>query len=117
MSARTSGDDLIISAQVSHNTFPLPELSRSQVDAIEGAARRILLARAHHMDSTIDELYGRDELPRPLRQAHDDLDAEMADAFGVDPDSSDAALRKVLGDKHRALTATERRITRKRCAA
>lgn len=117
MSARTSGDDLIFSAQVSHNTFPLPTLSRSQVNAIESAARRILLARAHHMDSTLDELYARDELPRPLREAHADLDAVMADAFGVEPDASDAAMRKVLSDKHRELTVAEHRITRKRRAA
>lgn len=101
--SKSSGSDIGVGASSAHNTFPLPKLTESQRERIEEAAERMLLARSFAMDSDFDELYSRARMPKPLRDAHDDIDAVLAEVFGVDVETSDARLRKVLRDAHRKL--------------
>jgi len=102
--SKSSGPDVGVGASSAHNTFPLPKLTEGQRERIEEAAERMLLARSYAMDSDFDELYSRSRMPKPLRDAHDDIDAVLAEVFGVDVEAGDARLRKVLRDTHRKLS-------------
>jgi hypothetical protein len=102
--SRSAGPEVGVGAHSAHNTFPLPKLTEGQRGRIEEAAERMLLARSYAMDSDFDELYSRSRMPKPLRDAHDDIDAVLAEVFGVDVEAGDARLRKVLRDTHRKLS-------------
>ena len=102
--SKSAGPDVGVGASSAHNTFPLPKLTEGQRERIEEAAERMLLARSYAMDSDFDELYSRSRMPKPLLDAHDDIDAVLAEVFGVDIEAGDARLRKVLRDTHRKLS-------------
>lgn len=102
--SKSSGPDLSVNANSTHNTFPLPTLTESQRERIEEAAERMLLARSYAMDSDFDELYSRTKMPKPLRAAHDDIDAVLAEVFGVEVETGNAGLRKVLRAAHQKLS-------------
>jgi hypothetical protein len=53
------------------NTFPLPQLTSKDQEALRVSAERILLAREAHYPATISDLYGSDQMPDDLREAHD----------------------------------------------
>jgi hypothetical protein len=74
--------------------------------AIEEATQDVMLARQHAGAASLDELYGRDELPRPLRQAHERLDAAVNRVFGVNATMSDNEIAAILLDRYRELTAS-----------
>jgi hypothetical protein len=103
--SKSAGPDVGVGANSAHNTFPLPTLTEGQRERIEEAAERMLLARSYAMDHNFDDLYSRATMPKPLRQAHDDIDAVLAEVFEVPPDSSDARLRSTLRDAHKKLLA------------
>ncbi len=107
--SKSAGADVSVGATSAHNTFPLPELTDEQRERIEDAAERMLLARSYAMDHNFDDLYSRSTMPKPLRQAHDDIDAVLAEVFKVPSDSSDARLRSTLRDAHTKLSASRGR--------
>lgn len=105
MTASVDGETLRIGSSTTHNTFPCPDIDASQKSRIEEAARQVLLARSYAIETTLDDLYVEGNMPKPLRAAHDELDAVMADVFGIDVDASDAEIRDVLSQLYRLRAA------------
>lgn len=98
------GERRVITSDV-YNSFPCPELTTTQRRRIEDAMQDVLIARAHAGAASLDELYGRPALPRPLREAHGRLDAIVDRVFGVKATMSDADVGAMLLDRYNDLIA------------
>lgn len=59
------------------NTFPLPDLSEKQKQALEDCAWQIIEARENASGKTIAYLYSPKTMPAALKAAHDNLDATI----------------------------------------
>lgn len=62
------------SSTLGYNTFPINPLTQEEKDKLNQSARNILLARAHHPEKTLAEMYDPDKMPANLREAHDQND-------------------------------------------
>jgi hypothetical protein len=100
------GLDVSVAQSAAHNTFPLPDLTPAWERGLEDAGERMLLARSHASAEVFEDLYNRAKMPKPLLQAHDDIDALMAEILGVAVTCSDVQLRRALLRSHRAMTET-----------
>jgi hypothetical protein len=63
--------DLRYSSGVCYNSFPVPTLTDKNKADLTRCAEDILLAREHHFPATIADVYGPDNMPEDLRQAHE----------------------------------------------
>ncbi len=90
-----------------YNSFPCPKLTATQRRAIEEATQDVMLARQHAGAASLDELYGQDQLPRPLQRAHDRLDVAVNRVFGVKAGAGDDEIAAILLDRYRELIASD----------
>lgn len=65
------------------NTFPVPDLSAMQREAIIAAGQKVLEARSLYPDRSLAQLYDPKAMPVELLEAHDLLDVEVDRAFGA----------------------------------
>lgn len=56
------------------NTFPVPQFTEAQKEALGASARKILKTRYGHHPKTIADLYDPDKMPDDLREAHREND-------------------------------------------
>ncbi|WP_408935411.1 type IIL restriction-modification enzyme MmeI [Corynebacterium marquesiae] len=85
--------DLRFSNTLVWNTFPVPELSDKQREAIIKAGKRVLKARELHPERSLAEHYAPLSMAPELVKAHDALDREVDKAFG--------ASRKLTSERQR----------------
>lgn len=76
-------NDPSMSSSMVWNTFPVPELSAAQREAIISAGQKVLEARALYPDRSLAQLYDPKAMPVELLEAHDLLDIEVDRAFGA----------------------------------
>ena len=79
-----------------YNTFPWPSPSDGQKSKIEQTGKNILEARSHFPDWTLAELYDDLMMPIELRQAHQENDAAVEDAYGTSWSSESACVEDLL---------------------
>lgn len=104
---RSPNGDIAITRDAVYNTFPCPPVSRRQRVAIEDAFIGVLQAREHVPTRSLDELYSRAELPRPLQAAHDELDRIIDRVFGVRPSMTQEEVTEVLLTRYSELSADD----------
>lgn len=75
--------DLRFANTLTWNTFPVPELSDKQRDAIIKAGQKVLDARALHPERSLADHYNPLAMDPVLVKAHDGLDREVDKAFGA----------------------------------
>lgn len=75
--------DLRFSNTLTWNTFPVPELSAKQREAIIKAGKKVLEARELHPERSLAEHYSPLAMAPELVKAHDALDREVDKAFGA----------------------------------
>ena len=75
--------DLRFSNTLTWNTFPVPELSDKQREAIIKAGKKVLEARELHPERSLAEHYAPLSMAPELVKAHDALDREVDKAFGA----------------------------------
>lgn len=85
--------DLRFSNTLVWNTFPVPELSEKQREAIIKAGKKVLQARELHPERYLAEHYNALAMAPELVKAHDALDREVDKAFG--------AQRKLTNERQR----------------
>jgi hypothetical protein len=98
--------DYRISAEITYNNFPWPELNAAQRTAVETAAQGVLDARAAHPGSTLADLYDPLAMPADLVKAHKALDREVLAAYGLKPSAGDAAILTKLFERYQELTVS-----------
>ena len=94
--AGQDGETITISSTGMHNTFPCPDFTDEQLEAIEHATDRVMMTMRYAMTESVIELYERDELPDELQRAHDHLDSVVCEALGIDVIVSDDAIAAQL---------------------
>ena len=67
---------------VVYNTFPWPETTDKQKEAIETAAQQVLDARDLYPESSLADLYDPLTMPPELTKAHNNLDRAVVAAYG-----------------------------------
>lgn len=77
------------SAMLCYNTFPVPELSKSNKDEIYKQSLNVLAVREAHSEKTIAQLYDPDKMPDGLREAHRQLDIAVERCYRAKPFETD----------------------------
>lgn len=81
--------DYRYSVWLCYNTFPFPNISPSQKEAITNNVYNILEEREKHPEKTMAELYDPDKMPDGLREAHRLLDELIERCYRATPFRSD----------------------------
>lgn len=66
--------DIRYSAVLCYNTFPVPQLAEDAMEQLIDRAVKVLSTRGRYSGNTLAELYDREKMPQPLRDAHRELD-------------------------------------------
>ncbi|MGE7660377.1 class I SAM-dependent DNA methyltransferase [Peribacillus sp. NPDC097197] len=84
---RTTGgrmkSDYQYSASIVYNTFPWPNPTKEQKEAIEITAKKVLEVRSLYPNNTLAELYDPLTMPIDLLKVHRVLDKQVCKAYGV----------------------------------
>lgn len=88
--------DCRISAEITYNNFPWPDISDETRAQIEMAARTVLDVRTKHPEKTLAYLYGPATMPDDLKAAHQALDGVVLAAYGLRADVDEARLLTLL---------------------
>ena len=67
-----------------YNNFVWPNPTEPQKQRIEDCAQQVLDMRANYPDKSLADLYDPDKMPDDLQLAHEELDAAVEAAYGVD---------------------------------
>lgn len=78
---RLKGDYRYSSSMV-YNTFPVPQLTDEQKQALRSSAQGILDARNLYKDSSLSDLYNPITMPIELKKAHQNNDRAVMKAYG-----------------------------------
>lgn len=96
--------DLRFSNTFTYNTFPMPEITDRQRQAIAKAAAGIVSARETHPEMSLAKLYDPIAMPDDLITAHDALDEVVDKLFGRGDMSTESSRQKILFQRYAALT-------------
>ena len=90
--------DYRYSSTLVYNTFPFPDISQKQKDAITELVYNILDEREKHSEKTLAQLYDPDKMPDGLREAHHELDLAIEQCYRKKPfDSDEERLEYLFG--------------------
>ncbi len=81
--------DYQYSNKLSYNTFPIPNISNSQIKELESHVYNVLSEREKHSEKTLAQLYDPDKMPDGLRAAHHALDIAVEQCYRKAPFTSD----------------------------
>jgi len=90
-----------------YNTFPWPEPTAAQREAIEQRAQDVLDTRALYPAKTMSELYDPDKMPADLLEAHQALDRAVEQAYRPTPFRNDNERLEYLFKRYETLIAKE----------
>ncbi len=96
--------DYRYSAELCYNTFPFPEITDKQKQAIEMHVNNILAEREKHSDKTMAELYDPDKMPQGLRETHHSLDFAIEKCYRQAPFESDEKRLEHLFKRYEIMT-------------
>jgi len=72
-----------------YNTFPFPVITNKQKESLNLYVFAILDERAKHQGKTMAQLYDPDDMPKGLKQAHQELDEAIEKCYRLQPFTSD----------------------------
>lgn len=99
--------DYRYSGALVYNTFPVPNLSPRDKEALKAGAVGVLAAREQFSDQTLAELYDPDMMPAGLLSAHETLDETVDRLYRSRPFESDEERLKVLFGMYEDLVAEQ----------
>jgi hypothetical protein len=97
-------NDYSLSAEVTYNNFPFPDLDSKEVDRLTDSAKLILETREKHKQSTLAEMYKPNFMPVDLRIAHETNDKNVLAVFDLKVDASDEQLMSELTTRYEKLS-------------
>jgi len=101
-------DRLRYSNTMAWNTFPMPDLSPTQIAMLEDGAWEILAERERHTGRTIASLYEPDTMPPGLLEAHRQVDDALERIYIGRPFHNDTERLEHLFKRYKLMTAKER---------
>lgn len=93
------------STTLGYNTFPVPDLSRAQTEALEAHAWEIISQRDNNPGRTIAWLYDPDTMPSTLLDAHCALDSTLERIYVGRPFRNDSERLECLFELYAEMTA------------
>lgn len=96
-----------LAPDLAYNAFPFPDRTERGDARIVAAAREVQVAREHHRDSTLAELYNSLAMPANLVHAHQELDRAVDSAYGRARYLGDAARLHALFERYARLTTAD----------
>lgn len=93
------------SASIVYNTFPWPSASDKQKQLIENFAQGVLDARARYPDMNLAQMYDPDTMPKPLQEAHANLDTAVDGLYQGKPFAGDEDRLRLLFKLYAELVA------------
>lgn len=81
--------DYRYSAKICYNTFPFPEINKTQKESLRQYVFDVLGERAKYSEKTMAYLYDPDTMPEGLKQAHQALDEAVERIYRLTPFRSD----------------------------
>jgi len=96
-----------ISAEITYNNFPWPEVNDKTRSKISNAAENVLAARSQFSDTPLAVLYSPISMPPVLVDAHRDLDREVVSAYGLRGDASSERILEELFKRYARLNGSE----------
>ncbi len=96
------------SAMLCYNTFPVPELSKSNKDEIYKQSLNVLAEREYHSEKTVAQLYDPDKMPEGLREAHRQNDLAVERCYRSKPFESDEERLEYLFKLYELMIAQEK---------
>ena len=97
--------DMQYSNTICYNTFPFPNISQKQKDAITELVFGILDEREKHSQKTLAQLYDPDKMPEGLRKAHHALDIAIEKCYRTKPFESDEERLEYLFKMYEEMTS------------
>jgi len=89
------------------NTFPMPELSEDDKQALNKTAQKILNARHYHPDLTLGDMYNPDNMGPQLLAAHKENDRVLEKIFSDKPFKNDEDRLAHLFERYAEMTQGE----------
>ena len=71
------GEGYRYSVKLSYNTFPIPDLTKTNRRTLTQCAANIMLVRESHFPCNLSNLYDPEKMPNDLRAAHDENDETL----------------------------------------
>jgi len=97
-------NDFSLSAEITYNNFPFPEISPELRKALEESADLITSARDEFIDTSLAVLYKPTHMPLALRKVHEQNDKLVLSCFGLDSKASDSDVLSALFNVYELLT-------------
>lgn len=95
------------SGTIVYNNFPWPEVTPTQMKAIEQLAEEVILTRENYPSKSLAQLYDPDEMPDDLRAAHHALDMAVDKLYRKTPFADSSERVAHLFARYEALIAAE----------
>ena len=96
-----------ISAEITYNNFPWPEIDQKVKTKIAVAADKVLAVRLQFPDSSLAVLYSPTSMPPDLVDAHRALDREVLKAYGLRNDATPERILEELFKRYARLSGSE----------
>lgn len=93
-----------VSASITYNNFPFPELDAEKQEVLERGAESVLVARSSFAYNSLADLYGANSMPPALRRAHEALDTAVLRAFGLPSSAPDEDILAMLFQRYKEAT-------------
>ena len=98
------------SSAIAYNNFPIPLLTSTEKEILNGLALAVIDARESHPDKNIRYLYEPETMPDDLRDAHNELDKAVDSLYRKRPFESDEERISVLFNLYETMTSKERQV-------
>jgi hypothetical protein len=95
-----SHEDFTINDKTMYNSFPFPDINKSQSEAIEKAVNYVFEARAETQFKNLKDIYTPDSMPEYLVKAHENLDRVLFPIFGLPIDANNEQVLETLFKKY-----------------
>lgn len=81
--------DYRYSSALCYNTFPFPEITKTQKTTLEDHVFKVLDEREQYPEKTMAQLYDPDKMPDGLRKAHHEMDLAIEQCYRPQPFKND----------------------------
>jgi hypothetical protein len=97
------GNAARLSAEITYNNFPVPELTPEQIITLRKTGREILNVRGNFNGINLAEFYDPLTMPETLRKAHDSNDKAVLKIYGLSGKSSEDEVLMRLFEEYEKL--------------
>ncbi len=103
------GDSLRYSAVLCYNTFPFPDITKTQKETLSQHTLNVLTEREKHTGQTLAWMYNPETMPAGLKKAHEELDRAVELCYRSKPFENDAERLSYLFSEYEKMINKEKK--------